>query len=82
MDKEELIERTRSALRRHLADLNDEVDMDGGRIRDPRVLDGMRDAVDALACIDGMSPGGSAAADSTVKGKWTVDEDSPRGSLK
>lgn len=50
----EALERTRIALIRHLEDLNDEIDADGGRISCPKILDGMMDAVNGLVAIDGM----------------------------
>lgn len=72
----EALYRARDALRRHLEDLEDEVDMDGGRIRDPRVLDGIRDAVGGLKCLEGM------LADTPAPAKWTMADEPARGSLK
>ncbi len=48
------MERTRSTLFRHLDDLNDQVDADGGRIRDPMVLDGIKDCVSSICRMEGM----------------------------
>ena len=48
------LERTKMAMVRHLEDLNDEVDADGGRISCPKVLNGMKDAVDCLMDISDM----------------------------
>ena len=52
-------ERTKKALLRthdnavrHLEDLNDMVDADGGRIKDHMTLDGMKDAVKIVCKID------------------------------
>jgi hypothetical protein len=50
----EALERTKMAMVRHLEDLNDEVDAKGGRISCPKVLSGMKDAVDCLMDINGM----------------------------
>lgn len=46
------LERTKKTLCRHLEDLNDEVENDGGRIKDHMVLDGFKDA---LKCLWNMS---------------------------
>lgn len=42
------LERTKKTLCRHLEDLNDEVENDGGRIKDHMVLDGFKDALKCL----------------------------------
>ena len=47
----EALERTKKTLCRHLEDLNDQVDQDGGRIKDHMVLDGLKDCVKALKDI-------------------------------
>lgn len=47
----EALERTQKTLCRHLEDLNDQVDQDGGRIKDHMVLDGIKDSVKSLRCI-------------------------------
>lgn len=52
-----MLERTRDTLTRHLEDLNDEVDYNGGRISDPCVLDGISTALRSLTCIDGLMGG-------------------------
>ena len=46
-----VLERTEKTLCRHLEDLNDQVDQDGGRIKDHMVLDGIKDSVKSLRCI-------------------------------
>ena len=64
----EALERTKMAMVRHLEDLNDEVDADGGRISCPKVLSGMKDAVDCLMDIHGMMDDGEEhAAPSSAK---------------
>lgn len=64
----EALERTKMAFVRHLEDLNDEVDSDGGRISCPKVLDGMKNAVKGLACIDSMmSDGAESTSAPSVK---------------
>lgn len=47
----EALERTQKTLCRHLEDLNDQVEQDGGRIKDHMVLDGIKDSVKSLHCI-------------------------------
>ena len=47
----EALERTQKTLCRHLEDLNDQVEQDGGRIKDHMVLDGIEDSVKSLRCI-------------------------------
>ena len=43
-----VLERTEETLCRHLEDLNDMVDVDGGRIKDHMTLDGIKDCVKSL----------------------------------
>lgn len=43
-----VLERTEKTLCRHLEDLNDQVEQDGGRIKDHIVLDGIKDSVKTL----------------------------------
>lgn len=67
-----MLERTRDTLNRHLEDLNDEVDSNGGRISDPCVLDGISTALRSLTCINGLMSesngnGQSENVKSTVK---------------
>ena len=50
----EALERTWKTLVRHLEDLNDQVDQDGGRIKDHMVLDGIKDSVKSLKHLSEM----------------------------
>ena len=50
----EALERTKKTLCRHLEDLNDGVEQDGGRIKDHMVVDGMKDCVKTIRCIGEM----------------------------
>ena len=43
-----VLERTEKTLCRHLEDLNDQVEQDGGRIKNHMVLDGIKDSVKTL----------------------------------
>ena len=45
-------ERTRNNAVRHLEDLNDVIDMDGGRIKDHMTLDGLKDAVKIVCKVE------------------------------
>ena len=58
-----VLERTEKTLCRHLEDLNDQVEQDGGRIKDHMVLDGFKDSVKTLRCIKELlgSAGGETA---------------------
>lgn len=49
--KKEALQRTECVLVRHLEDLNDEIDQEGGRIKDHMVLDGIKDALKSMRCI-------------------------------
>lgn len=42
------LERTEHTLRRHLEDLNDQVEANNGRIKDHMTLDGIKDCLKAL----------------------------------
>lgn len=44
------IERTEKTLCRHLEDLNDQVDVNNGRIKDHIVLDGIKDSLKSVRC--------------------------------
>ena len=46
-----VLERTQETLIRHLEDLNDQVEQDGGRIKDHMVVDGIKDSVKTLRCL-------------------------------
>ena len=62
----EALERTQMTLCRHLEDLNDQVDQDGGRIRDHMVLDGIKDSTKSLTCIKNLM--GESNGDATGNG--------------
>ena len=47
----EALERTKKTLCRHLEDLNDQVEQDGGRIKDHMTLDGIKDVLKSLKCL-------------------------------
>ena len=59
-----VLERTEKTLCRHLEDLNDQVDQDGGRIKDHMVLDGIKDVLKSVRCLKEImqSNGESVAA--------------------
>lgn len=44
------LERTKETLTRHLEDLNDQVDVNNGRIKDHMVLDGIKDSLKGVRC--------------------------------
>lgn len=45
-----VLERTEKTLVRHLEDLNDQVDVNNGRIKDHMVLDGIKDSLKGVRC--------------------------------
>lgn len=45
-----VLERTKETLVRHLEDLNDQVDVNNGRIKDHMVLDGIKDSLKSVRC--------------------------------
>lgn len=45
-----VLERTEKTLTRHLEDLNDQVDVNNGRIKDHMVLDGIKDSLKSVRC--------------------------------
>ena len=45
-----VLERTKETLTRHLEDLNDQVDVNNGRIKDHMVLDGITDSLKSVRC--------------------------------
>ena len=63
-----VLERTEKTLCRHLEDLNDQVDQDGGRIKDHMTLDGIKDSVKTLKCLKELMGGDGGAADATPSG--------------
>ena len=64
-----VLERTEKTLCRHLEDLNDQVDQDGGRIKDHMVLDGIKDVLKSVRCLAEIMPvnGDSVAAKAAPK---------------
>ena len=58
-----VLERTEKTLCRHLEDLNDQIDQDGGRIKDHMVLDGIKDVLKSVRCLmELMSVNGDTVA--------------------
>lgn len=58
-----VLERTEETLCRHLEDLNDMVDVDGGRIKDHMTLDVIKDCIKSVKCLQEIMKGnGSATA--------------------
>lgn len=45
-----VLERTEETLVRHLEDINDQVDVNNGRIKDHMVLDGIKDSLKGVRC--------------------------------
>ena len=62
------LERTRGTLLRHLEDLNDEVEQNDGRIGNPMVLDGMKDAITSLDCLNDMMVADTAVTEPSKTG--------------
>ena len=58
----EALERTKKTLCRHLEDLNDQVEQDGGRIKDHMTLDGIKDALKGLKCLKELMEGNGETA--------------------
>lgn len=61
-----VLERTEETLCRHLEDLNDMVDVDGGRIKDHMTLDGIKDCVKTLKNLSEVMKGNGVAAKATA----------------
>lgn len=57
-----VLERTEETLCRHLEDLNDMVDVDGGRIKDHMTLDGIKDCVKSLKNLSEVMKGNGSAS--------------------
>ena len=55
MEQKDTLERTRRALERHLEDLMDEIDQNGGRISSRKVLVGIHDALDSMSHLDALA---------------------------
>jgi len=69
MENKDTLERTRCALERHLEDLMDEIDQNGGRISSRKVLVGIHDALDSMSHLDALSKGtGTEAATAKMSG--------------
>ena len=45
-----VLERTKETLTRHLEDLNDQVDVNNGRIKHHMALDGIKDSLKSVRC--------------------------------
>lgn len=65
-----VLERTEKTLCRHLEDLNDQVDQDGGRIKDHMVLDGIKDVLKSVRCLKEIMP--SNGESTAVKASKTI----------
>lgn len=61
-----VLERTEETLYRHLEDLNDMVDVDGGRIKDHMTLDGIKDCLKSLKNLSEVMKGNGVAAKATA----------------
>lgn len=60
-----VLERTEETLCRHLEDLNDMVDVDGGRIKDHMTLDGIKDCMKSLKNLSEVMKGNGVSAKAT-----------------
>ena len=68
----EALERTQKTLCRHLEDLNDQVDANGGRISDHMALDGIKDSLKSVRCcyeLMAMAGNGDAAKNAATVAK-------------
>lgn len=61
-----VLERTEKTLCRHLEDLNDEVEQDGGRIKNHMTLDGIKDVLKSVRCLMDIMKGNGVAAKATA----------------
>lgn len=62
-----VLERTEKTLCRHLEDLNDQVEQDGGRIKNHMTLDGIKDVLKSVRCLmELMSGNGESTAATTA----------------
>ena len=78
-----VLERTEKTLCRHLEDLNDQVDQDGGRIKDHMVLDGLKDCAKTLRCIkELLTEGESETQDGTTDDSETTERRSAVSALR
>lgn len=64
----EVLKRTENTLCSHLVDLNDQVELEG-HIKDPMVLDGIKDSVKSLKCIKELLGGNSETAAAKIASK-------------
>ena len=53
VDMDKTMERARCAIEKHLEDLMDEVDRNGGRISSRSILGGIHETLESLALFDG-----------------------------
>ncbi len=67
-----VLERTEETLCRHLEDLNDEVDQDGGRIKDHMVLDGIKDCLKSVKCLSEIMKGNGSGSASVARASTSV----------
>lgn len=69
----EALKRTKKHLVRHLEDINDEIDQDNGRIKNHMLLDGIKDDVKTLACLEKlMKSEGDEGEESPEEGEETT----------
>lgn len=67
-----VLERTKETLTRHLEDLNDQIDANGGRISDHMALDGIKDSLKSVRCcyeLMAMAGNGDAAKSAATVAK-------------
>ena len=64
-----VLERTEKTLCRHLEDLNDQVDQDGGRIKDHMTLDGIKDVLKSVRCLMEIMQGNGDSTAATTASK-------------
>lgn len=62
----EMMERTRKALERHLEDLLDEIEECGGRIKSPEILAGIHKVLWAMTTLDDVCGEGETKAKTKV----------------
>ena len=62
MEQKDTLERTRCALERHLEDLMDETDQNGGRISSRKVLIGIHDVLDSMSHLEMLTKGSESEA--------------------
>jgi hypothetical protein len=57
VDMKETMDRTREALARHLCDLMDEIEGNGGRITSRRLLGGIHETLESMSHLSAMPDG-------------------------